>query len=313
MKHGSEITKKGDVNIMTAKQKMDAFLFIDTNILLDLYRGNGKKSDSSLKFLKKIEKCKDRLILTSQVEMEYKKNRQNVILKSLNDFCSPEWNKLTAPALLPKFQPVAMIEKKKIEIKKQQAAISKKIQNILEKPGIHDEGYKILQRIFKNNSRFNLNRTSEQRYAIRRLARKRFCLGYPPRKNGDTSIGDAINWEWIVQCAIDSGKDVVIVSRDGDYGIEYPKGQKWHLNDWLNIEFKERVSRTRKILLTGKLSEALKIIKVRVTKAMEADEARIIERQKLILPKNETTIESPYFNLNPNTNLSSNDLPSPNL
>ena len=130
-------------------------------------------------------------------------------------------------------------------------------------------------------------------------------------KKNDTSIGDAVNWEWIVQCAINGKKDVVIVSRDGDYGIEY-KGN-WHLNDWLNIEFKERVKRKRKILLTDKLSDALKIIKVKVTKTMEEDEARIIKGQKLILPQNETTIENPYFNLNPNTNLSSNDLPSPNL
>ena len=57
-----------------ANREMDALLFIDTNIFLDFYRD--RKSDVSTKFLEQIERCKDRLILGSQLEMEYKKNRQ---------------------------------------------------------------------------------------------------------------------------------------------------------------------------------------------------------------------------------------------
>lgn len=254
---------------------MDALLFIDTNILLDFYRE--RKSDVSMKFLEQIEVCKDRLILDSQVEMEYKKNRQIVILESLGKFGTPDWGKLTTPALVSETQAAEMIKKSQKEITKQQKLISEKIQNILEKPGTHDEVYKVLQRIFKYKSSFNLNRESNCRFTIRRLARKRFCLGYPPRKKGDNSIGDAINWEWIVQCAKDSCKDIVIVSRDGDYGVSYK--DKWYLNDWLNQEFKQRVSQKRKILLTGKLSEALKIVHANVTKEMEAAEAQIIKQQ----------------------------------
>ena len=173
-----------------------------------------------------------------------------------------------------------MIKKNKKEITKQQKLVSEKIRNILEKPTNHDEVYKLLQRIFKHKSDFNLNRGSKRRFAIRRLARKRFCLGYPPKKKDDNSVGDAINWEWIVQCAIDSGKDIVIVSRDGDYEASY--NNKWFLNDWLHQEFKQRVSRKRKILLTGKLSEALKIVHANVTKEMKAAEAQIISAQERI-------------------------------
>ena len=100
---------------------------------------------------------------------------------------------------------------------------------------------------------------------------------YPPRKRNDTSIGDAINWEWIVQCSIDSGRDVIMVSRDSDYGLSYK--DKWYVNDWLKQEIKERVSRRRNITLTGKLSEALKLVNVKVTKEMEEAEAEIIEQQ----------------------------------
>lgn len=252
---------------------MDALLFIDTNILLDFYRE--RKSDVSMKFLEQMEACKDRLILGSQVEMEYKKNRQIVILESLGKFGTPDWGKLTTPALVSETQAAEMIKKNQREITKQQKIISDKIQKILENPGAHDDVYKVLQRIFKHKSSLNLNRESKQRFGIRRLARKRFCLGYPPRKKGDNSIGDAINWEWIIQCAIDSGKDIVIVSRDGDYGTSFK--DKWYLNDWLFQEFKQRVSQKRKILLTGKLSEALKIVHATVTVEMEAAEKAIIQ------------------------------------
>lgn len=58
---------------------MDALLFIDTNIFLDFYRE--RKSDVSIKFLEQIELCKDRLILDSQTEMEYKKiGRQSLLI-----------------------------------------------------------------------------------------------------------------------------------------------------------------------------------------------------------------------------------------
>lgn len=254
------------------KDDMDALLFIDTNILLDFYRD--RKSDINLKFLEQIEACKDRLILGSQVEMEYKKNRQHVILESLGKFGAPDWGKLSAPALVSETQAAGMIEKHRKELIKQQKLVTEKIQNILEKPGTQDEVYKVLQKVFKHSSPYNLDREDKRRFAIRRLARKRFFLGYPPRKKNDTSYGDAINWEWIVQCSIDSGKDVVIVTRDSDYGIVYKN--KSYINDWLSQEFKQRVSQRRKLKLTASLSEGLKIVHAKVTKEMEAAEQQML-------------------------------------
>ena len=99
-------------------------------------------------------------------------------------------------------------------------------------------------------------------------------LGYPPRKQADTSIGDAVNWEWIVKCSIDSGKHIVIVTRDTDYGAIYDG--KSYLNDWLRHEFSERVSQKRKIILTDKLSHGLKVVHAAVTKEMEQEEERLI-------------------------------------
>lgn len=264
---------------MAKKKEIDALLFIDTNIFLDFYRI--RKSDISTKYLEQIEACKDRLITGSQVEMEYKKNRQEVIVESLNQFSKPDWAKLSPPALLASFQASKTIDKKKKEIEDQTKKVSDKIQKILSDPIHHDPVYQVLNRVFKNESDYNLSRENEDRYRIRNLARKRFVLGYPPRKKGDTSIGDAVNWEWIVQCASNSGKDIVLVTRDKDYGEIY-KEQSF-LNDWLKQEFSQRVSQKRKVHLTNKLSQGLKIVHAVVTKEMEEAENELIEQRLVVL------------------------------
>ncbi|CAH8210196.1 PIN domain-containing protein [Vibrio parahaemolyticus] len=253
--------------------KLDALIFIDTNILLDFYRI--RRSDISMEYLNRLEDCKDRLILGSQVEMEYKKNRQKVILETLNRYSKPDWNKLTPPTLLAASQAAQQIEKHKKQIETQQKKINHKIEQILGDPSRHDPVYKHLQRIFKHSSEFNLNRLSKARFGVRRLARKRFTLGYPPRKDNDISIGDAVNWEWIIDCAQRTTKDIIIVTRDTDFGAIY--NGKSYLNDWLKIEFQERVSKKRKLVLTDKLSFALKAVDEVVTKEMEDAEQQLLD------------------------------------
>ena len=255
------------------KNKMDALLFIDTNKFLDFYRI--RKSDISMKYLKQIEECKDRLIIGSQVEMEYKKNRQDVIVESLRQYSKPDWGKLSAPALVSQLQPAKIIDNMKKKIDTQYKKLNVKIEKILSNPSRNDPVYQSLQRVFKHPSPYNLNRKEKFRFKIRNLAKKRFILGYPPRKKNDTSIGDAINWEWIIECSQHSGKDIVIITRDEDYGSIYKNES--YLNDWLKQEFKQRVGQRRKILLTDKLSVGLKIVNVDVTKEMEDVEKELLE------------------------------------
>lgn len=260
---------------MAKKQRdvLDTLLFVDTNVLLDFYRI--RKSDIGTKYLEQLEACKDRLIIGAQVEMEFKKNRQRVIVDSLNSFTAPDFSKLTVPAMVSEIQAAGMIEKKKKEILAQQSKVKSKISSILRDPIHHDSVHQTLQRLFKHDSPYNLLRTKKERLSIRSLARKRFVLGYPPRKSTDTSIGDAINWEWIVKCCQESGKHVVIVTRDTDYGAIYNGSS--YLNDWLKQEFSERVSKKRKIILTDRLSVGLKTVHAAVTKEMEEEEKNLIE------------------------------------
>ena len=253
---------------------LDTIMFVDTNVLLYFYRI--KKSDVSKKYLEQLEACKDRLILGSQVEMEYKKNRQRVIVEAMNAFSGPDWSRLTPPALVAELQATKTLEKHRKQLVTQQKKLSGTITKILGNPSRCDPVYQTLQRLFKHDSPLNLSREKKERFSIRNLARKRFVLGYPPRKGSDTSIGDAVNWEWIVKCSADTGKHVVIVTRDTDYGVIHEGAS--YLNDWLKQEFSERVSKRRKIILTDKLSQGLKLVHAAVTLEMEQEEELLLKR-----------------------------------
>jgi hypothetical protein len=76
----------------------------------------------------------------------------------------------------------------------------------------------------------------------------------------------------------------MIVSRDNDYGITI--GEEGILNDWLKKEFKERVSRKRKILLTQKLTVALKKLDEIVRPEDEREEEKVIEKNPYLATSN---------------------------
>ena len=186
------------------EEKLDALIFIDTNIFLDFYRI--RKSNVSLKYLEEIEKHFDLIITTSQVEMEFKKNRQSVILESIGEVKKINNVNISVPAILSDAKAVEMIEKWKKNISKKQKELRERIEKILKNPTYNDPVFKSLQKLFSYKSDINLNRENKVRFTIRNLAKKRFLLGYPPRKKTNNSIGDAVNWEWIIRCAENTGK-----------------------------------------------------------------------------------------------------------
>jgi len=61
-------------------------LFVDTNIWLDFYRA---RTEISLELLADIEKVSKEIIVTYQLETEFKKNRQTAILEGLKELNPP--------------------------------------------------------------------------------------------------------------------------------------------------------------------------------------------------------------------------------
>jgi len=241
-------------------------LFVDTNIWLDFYRS---RTDAGLALLHHLEALQDKLIVTYQLEMEFKKHRQEAILETVNLLKPP--TQVSRPALFSDAKAVNALHKNIKAAEKRVATLKARLKQVLLTPSSHDPVYQVCQRIFHKTDDLLLTRTMmREKAVVKRKAMRRFLLGCPPRKRNDTSMGDAVNWEWVVHCAHAKKADVVVVSRDTDYGITYDG--KSYINDHLAQEFKDRTSRKRKIVLYDRLSQALKEFTVAVTPEEESEE-----------------------------------------
>jgi hypothetical protein len=162
------------------------------------------------------------------------------------------------------------------DLKEQRKNIAAKIEQIMLQPELHDPVYQAVHSILAKPSDLILGQENDRCDEIHNLARKRWHLGYPPRKGRDTSIGDAVNWEWIIDCAKRKGGHVIIVSRDGDYGYVY--GKDLYVNDWLQKEYRERIGQCSKIVLTNAITTALSIMGMQVPpEVKKAEQDLIIE------------------------------------
>lgn len=251
---------------------MAKLLFVDTNIYLDFYR---IKNDIKTSFLENLEAIKNSLIVTDQVEMEFKKNRQKAILEGMKELQSQK--KIDIPSILKNHKSAIALDKDYVKINNQIKYLRSRLDKVFEDPVRYDKVYQVLQRLFSKKKAIDLYRKHAKRYDVRELAQKRFLLGYPPRKNNNTSMGDAINWEWLIYVSGITNSDIWIVSRDSDYGVI--QEDKGFINDWLKQEFSERINKKRKIILCPKLSVALREFKIPITKEEEHEEERVIEEK----------------------------------
>lgn len=256
-------------------------IFIDTNIWLDFYRS---ETEAALKLLSHVETILDRIVVTYQVEMEFKKNRQAVLLTSINKLEMPK--AVSRPGIFSDAKAFKALQRNRKKAQELLQGMKIRLEKVFEKPAIYDPVYKICQRIFRKDDALNLLRENPTRRIIKRKAFKRFLLGYPPRKNEDVAIGDGLNWEWMVHCAERTKSDLIIVTRDSDYGVI--SNGKSYLNDHLKQEFSERVSPRRKVMLCTKLSEGLNAFKVPVSSQEKEEEDRQIEKSAKV------ALESPF-------------------
>jgi hypothetical protein len=244
-------------------------LFIDTNIWLDFYRA---RNEITLELLADVEKVADRVIVTYQLETEFKRNRQAAILEGMQE--------LKAPPQIPRLGIFSDAKASKAmannlkDAEKRVKNLKVRLAKVLADPAGQDPVYQACQRIFHRSDGLVLTRENPIRRRIRRQAFRRFLHGCPPRKRNDTSLGDALNWEWMVHCANARTAELVIVSRDSDYGVTWDN--KSYINDHLRQEFSERVSRKRQLLLHTRLSDALKHFAIPVSEKAEAAETDLV-------------------------------------
>jgi predicted nucleic acid-binding protein len=251
------------------KKPKEKLLFVDTNKLLDFYRS---RNEAGLSLLRHLDQLHDRTISSFQVEMEFKRHRVSAIIEAVRSL-KVETGNLALPAFLYEAKTVQMIKKNLKDCTARVNRLKKRVKAVLDYPPLHDEVYKIAQRLFSGTSAFNLRIDHPQAGAIKRKGWHRFIQGCPPRKQSDTSYGDAINWEWILECIRSSNKDVVIVSRDTDYGTKMDDAI--YANDWLMAEVK-RINKQRRILVFDKLSDALEELHVTVSAEEQREENKTL-------------------------------------
>jgi hypothetical protein len=207
--------------------------------------------------------------------MEYKSNRQSAILEGMKQLKMPQ---MPPPlGIFSEAKASKMIGKRRDEIDNRLTRLRGRLERALTDPQQHDPVYQTCQRIFGRDDRtltFSIDSNRRLKRIIREKAMRRFVLGCPPRKADDTSIGDAINWEWMVHCAESRQAELIILTRDSDYGMQFGKGVL--LNDHLKQEFKERVSKKRDVLVYRSASLALKHFHVPVSEKVVKSELEFI-------------------------------------
>lgn len=256
----------------STKAPRQVFAFIDTNIFLDFYRDS---NEATLSLLERLGPVSARIISTYQVEMEFLKNRQGVLVDAmgkLNQTAAPG-----VPAILSDSTTNQSMRALSAAASEKQTKIKRRILSLLRSPKSSDVVFKTLMQIFQSSSSHVLTRDMPVRRKIKRLALKRFLLGYPPRKRTDNSFGDALNWEWIIECGQQLQGRILIVSRDSDFGVAT---QKQHfLNDQLLREYRDRVGPRRSIGYTTRLSDALAELQVHVPAKELKAEAEHLEKR----------------------------------
>ena len=149
-------------------KKLPIYIFVDTNIFLDFYRGN---KEANLTLLRKLESVKESIICTYQVEMEFKKNRQAVILKTLRDIkFDPD---VSLPAIFHDSSTRDSLDKLKKDAQKNMEIVKKRFLKLLRSPTTTDVVFQTLENIFHNPSSHVLTRNMKIRHTIKRLARRR--------------------------------------------------------------------------------------------------------------------------------------------
>ena len=162
-------------------------LFIDTNIWLDFYRA---RNETGLKLLGHVEAIADKLIVSYQLELEFKKNRQAAILEGMQDLKAPP--QISRPGIFSDAQATKIMARDLKDAERRVKNLKTRLVRALEDPAINDPVYKVCQRLFHKTDDLVLTREDILRRAIRRRADRRFLHGCPPRKKNECTAADLV-------------------------------------------------------------------------------------------------------------------------
>jgi len=202
-------------------------IIIDTNIYLNFYRLNSGHSLEMLKNLNKlIADGKFKLVLPRQIEDEFirnKNSRSAIYGDHILNFQKGLEVQFKIPHLIKSTQKIEQIKRtvKKLQLLKENAVEDYKNRVFNPRSKINQQ----INQLFSHADRLSETDSILQRSWFRTLR------GNPPRKD-NSSFGDAIIWETILDQCVD--EDLILISGDGDFASEINEEK---LHELLSIEW----------------------------------------------------------------------------
>lgn len=188
-------------------------VFIDTNILLDIYQMSGPDLEELKKLNKIIRARQVELLMPQHVLDEFFRNRERVIADALKTFSECK-AVLRIPNIIRSYEETADLRAASQTLQETVKLLQSKVMADIE--GDRLKADEVIRELFLCASKAE---TTEEIYVA---ATRRAALGNPPGKKN--SIGDAINWEWLLNCEVEFwGEDLIIISSDSDYESELKK------------------------------------------------------------------------------------------
>lgn len=167
-----------------------------------------------------------RLLLPRQVEVEFRRNRENKIVDALKRLREQKLN-LQFPQLCKEYEEYDQLRELQRHYETAHARLLEKIfidvsDETLKADGIIKELFNLAVRILTTDT-------------VLAKARLRVELGNPPGKTG--SLGDALNWESLLE-ASPNGEHIYFVTDDKDYSspIDDSKFDPFLLDEWKNTK-----------------------------------------------------------------------------
>ncbi len=180
-------------------------LFIDTNILLSFYSLNQEDLAELSKLSDLIAQKHITLLLTDQIIDEFNRNREQRIDGAIKSFRAQTFNP-QFPQLCEDYPEVDRVRESLKHYEQAHTALMNQITIDIKAKNLKAD--RIIQ------SFFTLGEKLPAHSQILDRARFRMGVGNPPGKNN--SLGDAINWECLLE-AIPAGEDLFFVTGDKDY------------------------------------------------------------------------------------------------
>jgi predicted nucleic acid-binding protein len=201
--------------------KIPMRLFIDANIFLRFYSYSDDRLEELKKLFLLIEKGDIVLYVPAQLRDEVSRNREAEIKRAYKDLLELKLEK-GFPYIFRSHDDFSAI----LKVLKSFYEVKDRILKELDKD-VRDKNLKadlVIKELFDKGENIDSAKYVD-------LARLRMAVGNPPGKDG--SLGDAINWECLLE-TIPKGDDLFLISKDSDY--QSPLNEK-DFNGFLSDEW----------------------------------------------------------------------------